>query len=135
MTYRLIALPDDAPSRTVGDYPDFETALLGRIEDVVDQLRANHGWWLRADHLIVGPGPDGPQTHYPLCTGLGVDPASDKVPAETDLAEARRWLMFAHDLTLPEILPQAALVSDRSGPSPDEHRSAGPFPTPAHGAS
>jgi hypothetical protein len=102
MTYRLLALSDDGPARPVGAYPTYEAALLARIDDVIDQLRANDGWWLRIDHLIVGPGVDGADTDHPLCTGLGVDPAMDRVPVEQDLTDARRWLMFAHDISVAE---------------------------------
>ena len=53
MTYRLIAIDDNDSPRAIGRYPDYESALLARITDVIDQLRANDGWSTRADHVIV----------------------------------------------------------------------------------
>jgi hypothetical protein len=97
MTYRLHAVDRDQ-LRLVGEYADYPTALRARIDDVLDQLRNHNAWWTRAEHVIVGPGVDGPDTHHPLCTELGVDPADGRVPNEEDLRDAYAWLLFAHDL-------------------------------------
>jgi hypothetical protein len=97
MTYQLHAVGDGSQV-LVGEYGDYAGALQARVNHVLDQLRGNDGWWTHAEHLIVGPGIDGPTTHYPMCTELGVDPADGRVPNEHDIDDARTWLLFAHEL-------------------------------------
>jgi hypothetical protein len=97
MTYKLHAISEGSQA-LVGEYGDYSSALQARVDHVLDQLRANDGWWTRAEHLVVGPGIDGPTTHYPMCTELGVDPADGRIPTKHDIDDARDWLLFAHEL-------------------------------------
>jgi hypothetical protein len=76
----------------IGRYPSFDEALRQRDEDVVDQLRAAGGRYLRVDHLIVGPGVGGQITACPVMTALGVQPPGLFPPVQAVLDEARHWL-------------------------------------------
>ena len=101
MTYQLHAVAGDDHLRLLGDYDDYPAALYARVDDVLVQLERNDGWWTRVEHVIVGPGLDGPDSRHELCTELGVDPADGRVPTSADLQDARAWLWFAHDLAAP----------------------------------
>src|SRR4051794_7301207 len=101
--YQLIALNragDNEPAlawRHLGHYPALDKALRARVDDVLAQLAANDGWLVTVEHLVIGPGADGPATVHGHITELGADPAEDRVPDPYDEAGARRWLMAAHD--------------------------------------
>ena len=101
MTYQLHAVSSDDHLHLVGAYDDYRIALRARVDDVLARLERNDGWWTRIEHVIIGPGLDGPQTRHELCTELGVDPADGRVPTRADLWDARDWLLFAHDLSAP----------------------------------
>jgi len=101
MTYQLHAVAGDDRLRLLGEYNDYRSALHARVDDVLAQLERNDGWWTRIEHVIVGPGLEGPDSRHELCTELGVDPADGRVPTSADLREARDWLLFAHDLQVP----------------------------------
>src|SRR5437773_1949977 len=96
MTYRLIRINGDEPTRTVGVHDGYEQALAARADDVLAQLVERGGWRTRIEHVIVGPGVDGPATVHPLCTELGVDPGGGGVPQPRDLDDAREWLTVIH---------------------------------------
>jgi hypothetical protein len=103
-SYQLIALGRPLAGeptlawRHLGHYPALDEALRGRVDDVLAQLAANDGWLVTVEHLVIGPGPDGPATVLGHITEIGADPAEDRVPDPYDEAGARRWLMAAHDL-------------------------------------
>lgn len=103
-TYQLIALnpggagDSSAGWRHLGHHPDLETALRARVEDVLHQLAGRDGWLVTAEHLVIGPGPDGPATIFGHVTEIGADPASDRAPDPHNEAGARRWLLSAHHL-------------------------------------
>ena len=102
MSYELMLVEDDDETRTaIGSYPDYPTAVRARVEDVLKRLRRNGGWWTRVEHVIVGPGVDGPQTCHPFCTELGVDRCGGRQPTKADFEDERRWLMAAHELDQP----------------------------------
>lgn len=82
-----------------GDYADLESAIRARVEDVLAQLASNDGWLINAEHLILGPGHDGPATRHTYVTELGADPASDRVPNPHNEPAMRRWLLAAHALS------------------------------------
>lgn len=84
--------------RDLGRFCDLETAVRARVEDVLAQLAANDGWLITAQHLVIGPGHDGPATLYPYISELGADPASDRVPSPHNEPAMRRWLLAAHAL-------------------------------------
>jgi len=107
--YQLIALgrPKAAPPtlawRHLGHYPALDEALQARVDDVLAQLAANDGWLVTVEHLVIGPGADGPATILGHITEIGADPNDDRVPDPYNEAGARRWLMAVHDLhTLPQ---------------------------------
>jgi hypothetical protein len=102
VSYELLMLDDDSNPHSIGCYPDYDSALRARVEDVLSWLRRNGGWRTRVEHVIVGPGVDGPATSHPFCTELGVDPRGGREPTETDLEDNRRWLLEVHELELPE---------------------------------
>ena len=81
-----------------GDYADLESAIRARVEDVLAQLATNDGWLINAEHLILGPGHDGPTTMHMFVTELGADPGSDRVPSPHNEPAMRRWLLAAHAL-------------------------------------
>jgi hypothetical protein len=102
--YQLIALHDGSTSdqlrwRHLGRYGDLDQAVRARIDDVLAQLAGHDGWRIHVQHLIVGPGPDGPATVHCFVTDLGPDPADDVVPEPHDEPALRRWLLAAHALT------------------------------------
>lgn len=109
LPYQLIALHlpstrhrvrgDQGAWRYLGHHPDLDATLRARVEDVLAQLAANDGWLIQVEHLIVGPGPDGPATISCCVSELGADPRSDRIPAPFDLSGARRWLLATHQLT------------------------------------
>jgi hypothetical protein len=102
VSYELMMVDGGGVPHPVGVYPDYETAVLARVEDVLFCLAGNSGWWTRVEHVIIGPGVDGPVTSHPFCTELGVDPRGGRQPTATDLQDAREWLLVVHELDLPE---------------------------------
>jgi hypothetical protein len=96
MSYQLISLTGSNPHRVVGEYDNYGDALVARGNDVLAQLRDNAGWRMRCEHLIVGPGGQGPEMVHPFCTELGVDPDRGTPPTEHDLDEAHNWLTALH---------------------------------------
>jgi hypothetical protein len=96
MTYRLFTVDGDDDRRLVGRYDDYDDAVAARGRDVLDQLAAQGGWWTRVEHVIVGPGQDGPDSDHAFCTELGVDPDRDRAPTAADMQEARDWLEALH---------------------------------------
>ncbi len=96
MSYRVIRLASGGERLVVGDYDTYAAALHARADDVIEQLEANDGWWLRVEHVIVGPGLLGATTEHPFCTELGVDPATGTLPTPLDLDDARHWLADLH---------------------------------------
>ncbi len=84
--------------RKLGRYCDLETAVRARVEDVLQQLAANDGWLINAQHLIIGPGHDGPATVHNYVSEIGADPADDRVPTPHNEPALRRWLLSAHSL-------------------------------------
>lgn len=104
-TYQLIALPRGGNRSRKGDWRhlgthlDLASALRARVEDVLTQLAANDGWLILCEHLVIGPGPDGPATVFGHVTEIGADPAADRVPDPHNEAGARQWLLAAHRLT------------------------------------
>ncbi|MCW2599479.1 MAG: hypothetical protein JWM02_1308 [Frankiales bacterium] len=102
LPYEVIALSDRfAPGawRSVGHYPDLDQAVRARIEDVLQQLQGNDGWLVTAEHLVIGPGQDGPATVHCCMTEIGADPASNRIPDPFNLDATRSWLLAAHGLT------------------------------------
>jgi hypothetical protein len=103
--YQLLALssaPRDrpaAPCRHLGSYVDLEAGVRARVEDVLRQLAANDGWLIQAQHLIIGPGHDGPATVRCYISGVGADPADDQVPSPHNEPALRDWLLSAHSLS------------------------------------
>ncbi|MCW2586570.1 MAG: hypothetical protein JWN55_2086 [Frankiales bacterium] len=84
--------------RHLGHYPDLETAVRARVEDVLAQLAVNDGWLVNAQHLVIGPGDDGPATLHCYVSEVGVDPSDEKVPSPHNEPALRRWLLSAHCL-------------------------------------
>lgn len=98
---QLVALaPDGATSRwrDLGSYPDLDSALLARVEDVLAQLAANDGWLLTCEHLVISPGTGDQPNVSSHVTQLGADPASDRIPEPHNEPELRRWLLAASGL-------------------------------------
>jgi hypothetical protein len=102
--YQLLALGSGrrdqqaAPYRDLGRYGDLETVVRARVEDVLRQLAANDGWLVRVQHLIIGPGHDGPATVRSYISGVGADPADDQVPSPHNEPALRDWLLSAHGM-------------------------------------
>ncbi len=102
--YQLLALTTTRTDasfvawRTVGRYCDLETAVRARVEDTLQQLAHNDGWLTTAQHLIIGPGHEGPATLHNYITEIGADPADDHVPSPHNEPALRRWLLSAHSL-------------------------------------
>lgn len=84
--------------RHLGHHPDLESAVRTRIEDVLEQLALNDGWLINAQHLVIGPGVDGPATLHSYVTEVGADPGDDKVPSPHNEPALRQWLLTAHSL-------------------------------------
>jgi hypothetical protein len=84
--------------RHLGHHEDLESAVRARIEDVLEQLALNDGWLINAQHLIVGPGVDGPATLHSYVSEVGADPGDDKVPSPHNEPALRHWLLSAHSL-------------------------------------
>ena len=97
MTYQLIPLTGRATGAVIGTYPTYADAVAARADDVYAQLVHNDGYRLRVEHHIVGPGDDGPESVYPWCTELGVDPDRPRPPTQEDLDDDRRWIDAVHD--------------------------------------
>jgi hypothetical protein len=98
---RLVALSRDGAAgrwRDLGSYPDLDSALLARVEDVLAQLAANDGWLITCEHLVIGHDAGGVPTVASHVTQLGADPASDAIPAPHNEPETRRWLLAASGL-------------------------------------
>jgi hypothetical protein len=85
--------------RHLGHHADLETAVRARIDDVLEQLARNDGWLINSQHVIVGPGVDGPATVHSYASEVGADPSDDKVPDPHNEAALRHWLLMAHSLT------------------------------------
>lgn len=101
MSYELIAIAAGGDRRRLGTYPTYAEAVRARGDDVFAQLRDAAGWWTRAEHVIVGPGLDGPDTEHGFCTELGVDSDGVNPPAPADLLDARQWLDSLHQPLMP----------------------------------
>lgn len=102
LPYEVIAISSRlAPGswRSVGHYADLDQAIRARIEDVLAQLLSNDGWLVTSEHLVIGPGIDGPATVHCCMTEIGADPASNRVPDPFNLDATRGWLLAAHGLT------------------------------------
>jgi hypothetical protein len=98
--YELFAVPssgEEAALCRIGRYRTYDEALHARDEDVIDQLAARGGWYTLIEHVIVGPGLQGPRTAHRHATALGVDPAAGRVPNPDDLDDARQWLATIRD--------------------------------------
>jgi hypothetical protein len=102
--YQLLALRicDTEPSvpawHNLGCFADLETAVRARVENVLQQLAANDGWMITSQHLIIGPGHDGPATPHSYVSQVGADPGDDRVPSPHNEPALRRWLLAAHTL-------------------------------------
>lgn len=95
LPYELLAVPaaaEGAALRRIGRHATYDAALRARDNDVLDQLAARGGWYTLIEHLIVGPGLQGPRTVHRHATAVGVDPAAGRVPSPDDLDDARSWL-------------------------------------------
>lgn len=97
MTYRVVGIDGDA-TRVVGDFPDYRAALRARVDDVMAQLEVLGWTWTRAEHVIIGPGVDGPRTVHPACTEVGVDGADSRIVTSAEVDGVRAWLLAAHHL-------------------------------------
>ena len=72
--YELRAVPPTdagSPLRVIGRYQTYEEASWARDEDVLDQLAVLGGWYALIEHVIVGPGLQGPRTVHRHATALG----------------------------------------------------------------
>ena len=96
MTYTLFTVSADGDRRHLATFDDYDNAVAARGRDVLAQLVAQGGWWTRVEHVIVGPGFDGPRTEHGFCTELGVDPERHHAPNRADLADAKEWLDALH---------------------------------------
>ena len=96
MTYRLVSLTGQRRNQTLGEYDTYREAVTARGADAYQQLVDNEGWWLRVEHVIVGPGLAGPATDHRFCSEFGVDPHRHEPPSPGDLLDAREWLEDAH---------------------------------------
>jgi hypothetical protein len=96
MTYRLFSVDADGARQLVACHEDYDDAVAARGRDVLTQLAAQGGWWTRVEHVIVGPGDDGPDTDHAFCTELGVDPDRDQAPTAADMQDAHAWLEALH---------------------------------------
>ena len=99
--FDVIAVDSDhgpAGWRSVGHYAHLDDAIRARVNDVLVQLARNDGWLVTAEHLVVGPGEDGPATVRCCLAEVGADPASDRLPDPMDLDDTRHWLLAAHGL-------------------------------------
>jgi hypothetical protein len=98
MGYTLFRLAEfgGAPSTpAIGDgYPDFAAAMSARDDDVLAQLSVRSAPPREINHVIVGPGVDGPRTAHPIVSFVGADIA-DNCP-ELELAETAEWLRAVH---------------------------------------
>jgi len=98
MDYTLFRLEEfgSAPSTpAIGEgFPDFAAALTARDEDVLAQLSVRPAPRREINHLIVGPGVDGPLTAHPIVSFVGADVA-DNCP-ELELADTAAWLLGVH---------------------------------------
>jgi hypothetical protein len=92
MTYRLyrVGSLSEPPERgqPIGSFPDFDSALAVRDDDVITQLAADPQR-REITHLIVGPGTRGSGTQHPVITCASADD-------NADLVETRRWLRQIH---------------------------------------
>lgn len=97
MDYRLYRADERGQQRTmIGQYADYETALVARDDDALGQLAEADASWVTARHLIVGPGTLGPQTAHPVTTAFGADGVAD-VEVGLAVADARTWLVGIRD--------------------------------------
>ena len=95
MIYELLRIDGDV-REPLGEYDNYAEALSARCQDVLALLRDHDGWWTRAEHVIVGPGLDGPCTEHGLCTEIGVDRDRHEPPTADDLIDAEEWLTPLH---------------------------------------
>ena len=91
-------VPRAAGCRQVGRYRSLDAALHGRVDDLLNQLAANDGWLITAEHLIVGPDADGHTAVSNYVTQIGSDPGNERVPLPYDPGATRQWLLAAHQL-------------------------------------
>lgn len=105
LPYQLIALgaaddrargQDRPPWQHLGRYADLESVLRARVEDVLGQLEGNDGWLVQTEHLVIGPGRDGPATVSSCVSSVGADPHSELVPGAFNRDAVRGWLLAAH---------------------------------------
>jgi hypothetical protein len=105
LPYQLIALgaahdgargQHYAPWQHLGRYADRESVLRARVENVLEQLEGNDGWLVQTEHLVIGPGPDGPATVSSCVSSVGADPHRELVPAPFNRDAVRDWLLAAH---------------------------------------
>jgi hypothetical protein len=99
VSYHLfrVAEPDAAVIDGIhlGEFPDFDTALEARDDDVIAVLAATgHGEHVLVCHRVVGPDAFGSEQEYPVISELeGPAASADRQRA---LAETRRWLSQIH---------------------------------------
>ena len=102
LPYEVVALLLDDQGqcgwRRLGRYPHLHAAVTARVADVMRQLTGNDGWLVRAEHFIIGPGPDGPATLVSCLTEIGADPASHRGAEAFDATATESWLLAAHGL-------------------------------------
>ena len=104
MTYRLIASDDNDSPRAIGRHPDYESAPLTRIKDVisdgaarqrrvVDSSRSRHRWprRRRTGHRTSAVHR---ARFEPTVTGF---------PSTMTSRRRIRWLLRAHELQIPEV--------------------------------
>ena len=70
--------------------PDFTAALNARDDDVLAQLSIRPAPPREINHVIVGPGANGPRTVHPIVSFVGAD-VTDNCP-DLELAETAEWL-------------------------------------------
>jgi hypothetical protein len=104
-SFTLIAIMSPTPidartqCRRVGTFASLTAALHGRVDDVLEQLAANDGWLVTAEHVIVGSGEGIRAEVYSYVTQVGSDPGGHRVPLPYDPKATRRWLLAAHQLS------------------------------------
>jgi hypothetical protein len=83
----------------LGEFPDFDTALEARDDDVIAVLAATGaGGRVLVCHRVVGPDAFGGEQEYPVISELEGPAAS--AGRQRALAETRRWLSQIHRGTL-----------------------------------
>lgn len=100
-SFQLIALaPGGAAGRwrDLGSYPDLDSALLARVDDVLAQLAGNDGWLVTCEHLVISSGGDATPRVASHVTQLGAEPTGDRIPEPHNALEIRHWLLAASGL-------------------------------------